>query len=218
MGRRWLRLVSRVLAWALVLYAIVAARSWWEARRELALGQAALGARDEEAAVRHLGRALRWYTPGSAANGQAAGLLFDLGRQAEAAGDPVTALAAYRELRGGIHAIRTLWTPHARWLGPADERIAFLMAGQGTVNAAGREVSFAEREAEHLALLRQDRSPDPWLSLLVVVSFLAWVGAAFAGIHLGLDPAGRLVRRPLAACAACGVPAFALWLVGLWLA
>lgn len=215
---RRLRLVARVACWVLLACAIVAARCWWEARQELRLGQAALAAQDREEAIRHLGRALRWYTPGSEANRQAAELLFLVGREAEDAGETVLALAAYRELRGALFAIRTLWMPHSRWLQPANRRIAALMAGQGSRNGAGEEVGFAEREAEHLALLHRDRSPDPLLSLLVVLCFLAWVAAAFAAIQWGLDEAGHVDGRRMLACLAAGLPCFALWLVAMWLA
>ena len=212
--RRWLG----VLCWLLLGYAIVGVPAGWEASRELVQGQAALGARDPERAIRHLGRALRWYLPGLPANGQAAELLWAVGQQAEAEGRPEQALAAYRELRGGVLGIRTLWQPHARWLEPTSTHIARLMAAQGTRDRHGEPASFAVREQEHLLLLRQPLAPDPWLSLGVVLGFFGWVAALAAGITWGLDERLR-PRWPTAGIA--GVLAalcFVAWLVCLRLA
>jgi len=200
---------------ALLLYAVVGLRAGWEAQRELRAGRAALGAQDSAAAVTHWGRALRWYLPGLPANRAAAASLWELAQGAEAAGDAGLALAAYREIRRGLHATRSLWTPQPKRLAAADERIAALMALQGEVDSRGQPAPLAARVAEHRALLARDPLPNAAASLMVVLGFFAWVGAAFAATWWGMDAAGHLRPRQLVLCAAPGALGFCVWILGL---
>jgi len=203
---------------ALLAYGAVALRACWEARRELRLGHAALGARDPLTASTHLGRALRWYVPASPYNSAAAASLAKVGAEAELHGQPDTALAAYRQLRRGLQATRHLWVPQPGQLALANARIAELMAAQGEHDSQGRPASFAQRRAEHALLLERSPAPSTLGSVLALLGFFGWVGAALLGIQLGLDDEGRVRRRPRLSCGAAGVLLFVVWLLGLWIA
>lgn len=100
----------------------------------------------------------------------------------------------------------------------ANGRIAELMARQGELDAQGRPASLAARRAEHAALLGRPTAPSVPGSLLVILGFFGWVGAALVGIQVGLDDEGRVRPRPFALCAAAGALLFVGWLAGLAIA
>lgn len=169
-------------------------------------------------AIGRLGRALRWYTPVTTTDREAIAELWRLGAEAEERGDAATALAAFRQIRRGILATRWLLVPNEDRLEAANARIASLMADQGALDARGRPADRPARVAEHEALLSRSPTPSPWLSLLAVIAFLAWVAAAFGGVYLGLDEQGSVRLRPLAACGGAWVLALAVWLIALGMA
>lgn len=198
--------------------AMVCVRVAWSGSAEHTRGLAALGARDEEAAVEHLSRSARWYLPGSGRVRQALDELMALGGRAEAQADVEGALAAYREVRRCIRAVRSLWIPNADLQPVADRRIAHLMAGQSERSRAGEVVPFDVREAEHLALLQRDDAPAAGWSLLVVLAFFGWVGGAFGFVWRAWDEQGRFHGGPALAWAGVVVGLMAVWIVAMALA
>jgi hypothetical protein len=204
-----------VAAVAGIALAIVCIRVAWSGGQEHSLGLAALESGDREAAIEHLSRSARWYLPGSSRVREALERLMEAGRAAEKDRDAAGSLAAYREVRRCIRAVRSLWVPNADLQPGADERIAHLMAGQHTVNRAGEEASFDARKAEHLALLARDDAPDPFWSLLVVLAFLTWVGGGFGFIYAAWDSDGGFHKGPALRWAGVIVVCFAIWIVAM---
>lgn len=194
---------------------IVAVRVAWSGSAEHRAGFAAAGARDWEGAVEHLSRSARWYLPGSTRVRDALEALVAIGAAREADGDVDGALAAYREVRRCIRAVRSLWRPNGDLAPAADERIAHLMAGQHERSRAGAPAPFDERKAEHLALLSVDRSPDPWWSLVVVLTFAGWVGGGFGFVWRAWDGEGRFHGAPALLWAGIIAACMALWLVAM---
>lgn len=187
------------LPWAIVAalgLGLLLGRVLWSSRAELAAGTAAYEQGDWATATLHLSRAAHWYAPGNPWATEALEQLRRLGRQAEMEGQVDPALAAYRAIRASCLGTRSLYTPHRRRLEEANRRIAALMARQSPPPMdMGKTV--AQRQAEHLALLEHLEQPNPLLSLLACLAFLAWVGGAFGFIARALDADLRL-RRPQA--------------------
>jgi len=212
------RKVGAVAGVAAAAIAMVCVRVAWSGAREHERGLAGLGARDEDAAIEHLSRSARWYLPGSGRVRQALDELLALGRRAEASGDVEVALAAYREVRRCVRAVRSLWIPNADLQPVADERIAHLMAGQSPRNRAGEEVGFEARKAEHLALLSRDDAPRPGWSLLVVLAFFGWGGAAFGLVWRAWDAEGGFHPARALGWAGGVVACLAVWIVAMAMA
>lgn len=212
------RTIAQVALVAGVMLAMVAMRVAWSGRQSHRAGLAAAGAQDWELAVEHLSRSARWYLPGSSRVREALVTLTTLGKQREAEGDVETALAAYREVRRSIRAVRSLWLPNADLAPAADERIAHLMAGQHERNRAGDPAPFAERRTEHLALLEVDNAPDPWWSLVVVLAFLGWVGAGFRFIYRAWDADGHFHPGPALTWGGVITAGLAVWVLAMTLA
>lgn len=218
MSERPARLVAQIAVVVAVALAFVCVRVAWSGSREHTRGLAALGARDDEAAIEHLSRSARWYLPGSGRVRQALEELLALGDRAEARGEVELALAAFREVRRDLRAVRSLWIPNADLQPEADGRIARLMAGQSERNRAGKAAPFAERHAEHVALLTRDDAPHAGWSLLVVLAFFGWVGGAFVFVWRAWDTEGRFHGGPALGWAGVVVGCMALWIVAMAMA
>jgi hypothetical protein len=205
-----------VAALGLVLTAVWA-RAWVSARDELAQARALEASGQVAQAVEHYQWAARWYTPAASAPREALDALAALGGTAEASGDRAGALRAYRRLRGAVLATRHLWVPYDAHLAPTNLALSRLNAAQqmesGGPTIAGR--SMAELEADHLALLELDPMPSPGWSLLVVLSFLGWIGGGFVTIARGLDAEARLVRPAFLRYGGLTALCFALWVLSL---
>ena len=161
--------------------------------------------------------AARWYTPASSVPDEAALALIRLGGEAEARGDRDLALKAWRRLRGAILATRGLTTPLEVHLELANTRLATLMAQQQLEDGGPtvRDRSKEQLIADHLALLRLDPAPHSGWSLLIVLSFIAWIVTTVMAIWRGLDE-NIAVRAPaLWRWGGSSVLFFALWLLAL---
>jgi hypothetical protein len=166
-----------------------------DARAELDLADEAAEAGDTDAEIEHLGRALRWRVPFSPHDEVSLDRLFAKGEAAEAAGDDVGALAAYREARGALLATRVFAVPHADARAELDVRIARLMAAQeqrfGTDTSHGGDL-----EAHHLSLLQDTPGPNPVRATIAATTFIAWVLTSLAVLWHGIDGTGRVRKRP----------------------
>jgi hypothetical protein len=190
---------------------------WTEGRAEearaLRQGDAARRAEALEAAIVHYRRAVRWYAPGNAYGVRALDALERIGRRAERQGDMPTALSAYRAIRSAILGARSVYTPHAERLGPANQRIAKLSAALQA--SEQRTVDPGQLEAWHLAQLRKDTAPSVGWSVLAVLAFLGWVAGAFLFVYRAITPDDRLVPRQALIWGGVILGNLLLWLLGL---
>jgi hypothetical protein len=185
--------VVRGLGWVLAFAAPVVGRAWLEAHAELEHADEAAAVGDADAEIEHLGRALRWRLPLSSHDEVVLDRLFAIGEAAEDSDDDATALAAYREARGGLLATRVLAVPHADARAELDARIARLMAAQERRFATD---DGSDREAHHLALLQETPGPDPWRATFAASVLVAWVLTSLAVLARGIDGNGRVRPRP----------------------
>ncbi len=212
---------GRAVGWGVAavvfVLGVVWARAWTSARAELEAGRAAQAAGDHRASIERLQFALRWYTPGASAPVEAADALLAIAEEAELRGDRDLALAALRRLRGGMRAVRSVYSPFAQRMASVDDRIAALTAdaqlalGQPTIRGRDR----AQLVADHRALLALDPTPSPGWSLLVVLGFGGWVAGGFLTLFRGLDADGRVRGAAFLRWGGLTLGAFALWIVGL---
>jgi hypothetical protein len=216
MRRTW-RSVLVVLAVAAAVTGAAYVRVLLTAREALVKAEVSLADERPDDALFHFRRAAHAYAPLNPWNGRAHDRLWQMGRKAELEGDQDRALRAYRSIRSSILAARSFYTPHTERLEEVDGRIARLMA-RLPPPPVDRGKTEAQRMREHLELLRDTPQPDPLWSLLLVIGFAAWVGAAVCFIMIGLDRDLGIRRRPALVTAAVFVSGLALWLAGLFLA
>ena len=209
-ARTRLLVAGRGLGWLLAFAAPVVARAWLDARAELERADEAAAAGDVEAEIEHLGRALRWRLPLSSHDEVVLDRLFAIGDAAVETGDGTTALAAYREARGGLLATRVFTVPHAEARAELDVRIARLMAAEERRFATEHG---ADREAHHLALLQATPGPDPLRATLAAGTFVAWVLASLAVLVRGIDGGGRVRPRPAVLWGMTSLASLVAWMI-----
>jgi tetratricopeptide (TPR) repeat protein len=209
---RWITLAL------LAVIAVIWVRVATSARHEFEHGQAAEAAGAMPDALRHYQYALRWYSPFATAPQAAADALWRIAEAADTQGDRATALAALRRLRGGIRATRWLLSPFDAYADPVDDRLAEHTADEQLAQGNAETIrgrSRAQLVADHRALLALDPMPATGWSLLVVLSFLGWVGSALLAISQGLTKEVRIIPAPLLRWSASALLCFALWVLGL---
>jgi hypothetical protein len=208
---------QRALPYALVaaaLFALVCGRVLWEGSHELSAGEAAQARGELPEAIRRLRRAAHWYLPGTPYYARAYERLEAIATQAEARGSTEPAFAAWRAIRASALSTRWLIVPERARLERANRHLAALLAemlpppeDQGKDRARLRE--------EHLALLTEDRAPEPAWVLVMGAGFALWLFAVFFAATRGWDEQDRPHARTLAGAAALFAVGLALFAWGL---
>jgi hypothetical protein len=196
---------------------LVATRVVLSARHELATGEGLLQRGDREGAVVHLRRAARWYAPFSPYHVLALSRLSEIGHAAEQAGESALALSAYRAVRGSILATRSLYVPERARLEAANQRIALLMAHEPAPGMDAGKTPEQLRQ-EHLALLTPIPGPNVFWSVVVLLGFACWVGAAFAFSVRAIDEEDRWVLPEVRRWSGLIVLGFGAFVLGMVLA
>lgn len=208
-------LLRLVVVAAIVLSAFVV-RVVTSSASELSLGEQYQKHGELEAAVVHYRRAARWYAPGSPYHVRALSALSGLAATAEGAGDRELALSAYRAIRSGIMSSRSTFTPEADRLAAANGRIADLMASYPPPPMdAGKSREALRRE--HLALLSESRDPKLGWTLMLLLGFALWVGAALVFTVRAVD-GDRWVEQEARRWGALVVVGLVMFIAGMALA
>lgn len=197
---------------------VVMTRAVWEGTRALAAGDAAHEQGDPRAAITQWRRSARWYVPGGRHMGVAYDRLEHLAHQAEEQGDLDTALAAWRGIRGSILATRSLYTPFAERLEPANRHIAALMAELEARTRADDTPDEADRAAWHYDLLARSHGPSPFWSLVAILGFSLWLGGGLLFAWRGVTAEDELVPRTAAYAGLMVAGGLLAWMLGLHLA
>lgn len=219
---------------ALVVVGIVVAilgaaalRVVWQGRSALAEGDAARARGDVAAAIDHWRAAARHYLPVAPHVDAAYDRLATTARAAETAGDPATALAAWRGIRSASRATRGLTTPGSELAAEADRRIAALMAADPDGSPAAGDTP-AAREAWHAARLAVVPGPSLGMTLIAALGLAGWLAglllfARQRRLRRPVDTSGRFApgtadgvnRRQAVVALALIVAGAATWSIGL---
>ncbi|MDQ3333837.1 MAG: hypothetical protein M4D80_01525 [Myxococcota bacterium] len=202
---------------ALVVIAIVfaalgtlAVRVVIEGRRALAEGDAALAAKKPLEAIQAWESAARWYFPLAPHVDEAYARLVEI-----ANADAKHRTVAWRAVRRAATATRSVWQPHQGDLDAANAALAKLSAEHPEgATAAGANV--AERTAYHTTQLARDRRPSTGAAALAVLGILSWLAGIGVVIGRGIDPSGRLVRKPALVGIGLSLVGVLGWAVGLY--
>ncbi|MBI4511932.1 MAG: hypothetical protein HY698_20025 [Deltaproteobacteria bacterium] len=209
--RRWLfGLLAVVFCLGVIL-----TRVFWDGRKALAAGEAALARDDTHEAIASFRRAARWYAPLAPHVTRAYERLESVARNAEKTGDSRLALEAWQAIRSSVMATRSTYVPFPDKLTAANERIAALMARLEGENADPGK-SEAERKAWHLDLLSRDEAPKVGWSLVAILGLCAWVGGGFFFAWRGISDQDRLVPRAASHAGIVIVLGLIAWVLGLY--
>lgn len=165
-------------------------------------------------AITFFDRSIHWYTPFNPYVRNSAKQLWEIGLAAEQRGDIPVALVAFRSIRRGFHADRSVYTPGKDWIKKCDAKIKDLIEiehnnKETTRGSAGlHESTPGSQEAT---------SPDILWSIIVEVGFLGWIGSVIGlllSAHKGKQESRFLTSRAIA-WGTFTLIFFTLWLIGM---
>ncbi|MCO4762936.1 MAG: hypothetical protein KC502_15580 [Myxococcales bacterium] len=207
-------------------------RRWWPVAAAVALVLLSMGVRstneqvsafdkgvaseksgDIEDAIVSYRWALRWYTPWGPNHADAAVALRKIADEATQA-RPARAVRALDALRSGLLASRSLFQPRAADLTYANQTIPALLVR--VAERKGDKRPKAKLLARFTADYARPVGVPGWLSLLVSLGFLLWMGGLVMTWHRGVGEDGRWQRAgwPWAGAAVGG---FVVWTLAMWL-
>jgi hypothetical protein len=165
-------------------------------------------------AIREYDTAMHLYTPWSPYIEKSAKKLWQIGEMFENQDRLDWANIAYSSIRSSFYASRSLYTPGKEWINKCEDKIADL-----NVKMLIKEGSIKPEEADtekkkHLYVMKVDRAPRPFWSVLGEIGFFGWVVSVIFMIFRGFDDNGKIKKFALYGALSFTF-AFALWVVSL---
>ena len=123
-------------------------------------------------AVTFFDRSLHWYTPFNPFMEKSATRLWEIGEKANREGDIKLALIAFRTIKRGFYASRSIYQPGKNWIKRCDLRINKLLQ----LEKIGSE--HPESPADHYLSISKkggDANPNVLWTLILEVGFLGWI-------------------------------------------
>jgi hypothetical protein len=196
------RLVSSVIlkaaSVAVLLLFVLWGRVFYGSMQDYKTAETLLKENQTIRAITYFDRSLHWYAPLNPYVERSAKRLWEIGERAEQEKDPRLALIAYESIRNGFHGASHVFRPGKDWVQRAESKIHFLSSLMGTGESTAA---------------KKDPQPDVLWSVVVVTSFLGWIGSLL-GLIVVLFKEGEARRRGiywLGLFSLC----FVLWLVGM---
>lgn len=196
---------------ALVLCALVA-RIGYQSRHDYLLGVEYERAERFQEAVMQYDHSAHWYFPGNPFVEKSLSRLWAVGNALEHT-NPTLSLWAYDSMRGSIYAVRSFYMPHMEWLEKVNPRIALLRAAQEV--SLDNSKKYEDVLRFHQQKLSEDRSPHLGWSVVLEVSFFAWIFGVLGFIWKGFDAQGVMYFKPSIPWIGIIVGSFSLWIVSL---
>ena len=123
-------------------------------------------------AVTYFDRAIHWYAPFNPWVEKSARRLWEIGQEAEKEGDTKLALIAYRTIRRGFYAARSVYQPGKEWIRRSEAQIDHLVRA----------------ESGELPSSQETRDPDVFWSIVVLIGLFGWIGSIFGFVMAQWGP------------------------------
>lgn len=206
--------LARALAAFGLLFAMLCGRALYSTNVELTRAESLREGGNNELAVDHFRRAATWNFPGNLRARHALESLMEIGVEAEARGESVLALSAFRSLHGAVMSTRSFYEPNADLRERADVHIAHLMS-IGTTPPMDAHLSMDAREATYLEMLRANRDISLLRACVALLGFLAWVSGAALFATRAIDTEHALIPSEARRWSTLFVVGFGSFVLGL---
>jgi hypothetical protein len=210
-----LRILRIVVLAVVVFLAMVWLRAFYGSMKAYEEGESYFKQDQWVQAITFFDRSIHWYTPYNPYVEKSAEKLWEIGERGQRDGDSKLALIAFRAIRGGFYSARSFYTPGQNWIRMSEQKIHELeeieTAQRGLEGKAKTGASIWEKSQEV-------PGPNPGWSVVVVFSFLGWIGSLFAFITCAFGPKGEGKRRLVPGSTWLGVAAifYTLWIIGMF--
>jgi hypothetical protein len=194
----WITILLLVAGLLLIVWGRVYSGSYQSYRE----GMVHLENRERVRAITYFDRSIHWYTPFNPWVQKSAERLWEIGQAAEKEGDTRLALIAYRTIRRGFFAARSVYQPGKNWIRRSEVQIERLVRAESGAPALPPQ---------------QSRDPDVFWSMMVLIGLFGWIGSMLGFIMAQWGPwrqrEGRLGLRSLMICAFFAF--LVLWFAGM---
>ena len=210
-----LRILRTAVLMVVVFLAMVWLRAFYGSMKAYEEGEKHFEQNQTVQAITFFDRSIHWYTPYNPYVEKSAEKLWEIGERGQRDGDIRLALIAFRAIRGGFYSARSFYTPGENWIRMSEQKIHELeeieTAQKGLEGKAKTGVPIWERNQEV-------PGPNPVWSVVVVLSFLGWVGSILAFIPCAFGPKKQGSPRSTHGLPWLGIAAvfYALWIIGMF--
>ncbi len=166
-------------------------------------------------AVREYDTAMHFYTPWSPYIERSAKKLWQIGEMFEKQGRLDWANIAYSSIRSSFYSSRSLYTPGKDWINKCDDKIADLNVKMLIKDGSIKPEEADAEKKKHLYVLKVDRAPNPFWSVLVEISFFGWIGSVIFVIFKGLSDNGKINKKFALYGVLSFLVTFAIWVAAL---
>jgi hypothetical protein len=212
-----MRILRTAVLIVVVFLAMVWLRAFYGSMKSYEEGERYFEQDQLVSAITFFDRSIHWYTPYNPYVEKSANKLWEIGKRGQQDGDIKLALIAFRAIRGGFYSARSFYTPGKTWIRMSDQKIHEL-----------EEIETAQRGLEGKAKTgapiweksQEVPGPNPGWSVVVVLSFLGWVGSLLAFIPCAFGAKGEGKGRLPRGASWLGIAAvfYILWIIGMFLA
>ena len=209
------RILQTVVLIVVVFLAMVWLRAFYGSMKAYEEGERYFEQDQFVQAITFFDRSIHWYTPYSPYVEKSAEKLWEIGERGRRDGDIKLALIAFRAIRGGFYSARSFYTPGEKWIRMSEQEIHELEeieTAQRGVQGEAKTGAPVEEKSQEVP------GPNPGWSVVVVLSFLGWVGSLLAFIPCAFRAKGEGERRLSRGAPWLGVAAvfYTLWIIGMF--
>lgn len=212
---RALRTLRTVLLIIVLFLAMVWMRAFYGSMKAYEEGERYFEENKWVQAITFFDRSIHWYTPYNPYVEKSAKKLWEIGEQGQRAGDIKLALIAFRAIRGGFYSARSFYTPGKEWIRMSEHRIQELEE----IEKAQRGIQDETKTGNFVGEKSQEvPGPHPGWSVVVVLSFLGWVGSLLAFIPCAFGPREERSRKWIRGAPWLGTAAvfYTLWIIAMF--
>jgi hypothetical protein len=210
-----LRILRTIVLIVVVFLAMVWMRAYYGSMKAYEEGERHFEKDQFVQAITFFDRSIHWYTPYNPYVEKSAKKLWEIGERGQRDGDIKLALIAFRAIRGGFYSARSFYTPGENWIRMSEKKIHELEE----IETAQRGLHDEAKMGAPVGEKRQEvPGPNPGWSVVVVLSFLGWVGSILAFILCAFGSKGEGKRRLTRGAPWLGIAAvfYTLWIIGMF--
>jgi len=212
--KTYFRTVSMTFIMIVIVLIIIWVRAFYGSMNAYHQGETYLKENKIIKAVTFFDRAIRWYTPFNTFVSKSVARLWAIGEEAEQRSDIKLALIAFRTIRRGFYASRSIYQPGSEWIERCGARIDYL----NRVVHSGKEIPVSsETKKGYTPESQKAVSPNIIWTVILEIGFLGWIVSVICFI-LNISRHKGEHRYPISSViiyTGLTIVFFTVWIIGM---
>ena len=212
--QKHIRVIFLILSLVVIALMMVWIRTFYGSMQAYHQGETCANEGQYMKAITFFDRSIHRYTPFNPYVRHSAEQLWKIGLAAEQRGDIPVALIAFRSIRRGFYAARSVYTPGKDWIKKCDAKINELMEIEQNNREAQRGSAGPDKS---IPTSQETTGPSTFWSIIVEIGFLGWIGSAIGLLLFACkgERKARFLTSQVIALGTLTLIFFTLWLVGM---